>query len=235
MAAGEDKIPRVERIENHESREVRRVNPSSMLLRSSLVGLRANPHSSDEQYGLILKRLAELPLYRHSIFITSVHGGEGTTTTAANLAAALGRRGARVLLVELRLTEPSLLHTLGDPKDVVGLDEALLHSLPLDDCIFRLADGGMHVLAVKNALTEEEAAQQSGGLNDLLVWAEAQFDWVVLDCPPVTSSAWTRWFALNADPSLLVVRAGETPMRALNKVVNALKDHLAGVVLNDSH
>jgi Mrp family chromosome partitioning ATPase len=139
-----------------------------------------------------------------------------------------------VVLIELRLTEPGLLAMLSKPSAVVGLESALLGQADLQDCLFALGEETLQVLAVKTALSDEEAAQLSGALNDLLVWAEDQFDWVVVDCPPVGTPAWTRWFALNADPVLLVTRSGSTRMRDLSKAAGALKDHLVGVILNDS-
>ena len=214
---------------------IRRVDPSALSTRSSLVGLRSAKHPSHSEYEAILTRLVAQQLRRNAVFVSSVLPGDGATTTAANVAGALRRRDVSVLLIELRLTQPGLLSMLGNPSGIVGLEEALRGKVPLEDCVFQLEDDNLQVLAIDSAMTDEEAGLQSGPLNDLLVWAEDQFDWVVLDCPPVTSDAWTRWFALNADPVLLVARAGDTPMRDLRKASGALKDHLAGVVLNDSH
>ena len=213
---------------------IRLVDPSALSVRSSMVGLRAAKHASDTEYEGILASLAARPLRRNAIFVTSVQGGDGTTTTAANLAGALRRREASVVLIELRLTVPGLLRMLGDPSNVVGLEEGLRGSVPLDDCPFKLGEGTLQVMAVKAPMSDDEAAQQSGALNDLLVWAEEQFDWVVLDCPPVSSPDWTRWFMLNADPVVLVTRAGGTRMHDLRKVAASLNDHLAGVILNCS-
>ncbi len=228
MAADEKEIP------PQEKTAIRRVDPTSLSTRNSMVALRTAKHPSDEEYERILTRLGERQLRRNALFVTSVHGGDGTTTTAANLAGALRRRDTSVLLIELRLTEPSLLRMLGHPAEVVGLEEALLGVASFEDCVFQIGESTLQVLAVGSPLSPEEAARQSGALNDLLVWAEDQFDWVVVDCPPVTSSSWTRWFTLNADPVLLVARSGETHMRDLKKVAASLKDHLAGVMLNES-
>ncbi len=229
MAADEKEITQ------QQETAIRRVDPSSLSTRNAMVGLRNAKHPSDDEYERILMRLGESRLRRNALFVTSVHAGDGTTTTAANLASALRRRDTSVVLVDLQLTEPSLLRMLGDPPEVIGLEQALLGKASFDDCVFQIgADSTLQILAVKTALSPEEAAQQSGGLNDLLVWAEDQFDWIVVDCPPATSLSWTRWFTLNADPVLLVARSGGTRMRDLTKVAAALKDHLAGVMLNES-
>lgn len=228
MEAHEKEIPQPEK------HAIRRIDTSSINARTSLVALRLAKHPSDDEYERVLIRLGEQHLRRNTIFVASVLSGDGATTTAANLAGALLRRDTSVVLVELRLTAPSLLKTLGNPAEVVGLEEALLGDASLDECMFQLGEGNLHVLAVRAALSDQDASQQSGGLNDLLVWAEDRFDWIVVDCPPVTSPSWTRWFTLNADPVVLVASSGETRMHDLKKAVSLLDDHLAGVLLNES-
>lgn len=202
---------------------------------SRLIGLRPVPAPAPAiaSYKAVLKNLIQQPLRRNTIFVTSMHAGEGTTTTAANLAGLLSRDSESVLLVELRLTAPRLLHLLGDPTDVHGLESGLRGRVPLSRCIFSAAGSRLCMIAARNAMTEKEALQQSGALNDFLEWAEARFEWVILDCPPVSSPEWTRWFELNADPVVLVVRAGSSRSRGLQRVARHLQDRLAGAILND--
>jgi Mrp family chromosome partitioning ATPase len=201
---------------------------------SRLVDMRAAATPATAPYDGLSKQLLRQPLRRRSLFVTSAQTGDGTTTIAANLAAALSRQAQSVLLVELRLTAPHLLHLLGDPAAVEGFEDGLRGEVPLSDCIFRVASSSLTVIAAKRAMTEQEALAQSGSLNDFLEWAESRFDWLVLDCPSVSSSAWTRWFELNADPVLLVVRAGVTRQGAVKRVARQLKDRLAAAILNDS-
>jgi Mrp family chromosome partitioning ATPase len=202
-------------------------------LAGTLVGVKPEPSIGKEAYDLVLHKITLQPLRRRMLFVTSAAEGEGTTTTAANLAGVLSQRGQAVLLAELRLTKPKLLEIMGRPDHVVGFEEGLLGHVPLHDCTFQIAGDAMHVLAVGKAMGHEEAAQQSGALNEFVVWAEKAFDWVVLDCPPVTAIEWTRWFELNADPAVLVARSKATETRTFKKAARRLGDHLAGALLND--
>ena len=205
-----------------------------MAASSRLVALQAGVNPEAAAYDAMSKALLTQPLRRRSLFLASAQSGDGTTTTATNLAGALVRQEKSVLLAELRLTQPHLLRLLGDPADVHGFEAGLRGEVALSDCAFAPAGVPLTVMAMKEAMTEQEALAQSGPLNDFLGWAEATFDWLVLDCPPVSSSAWTRWFELNADPVLLVVRAGVTRQRAVKRVARQLRDRLAGAILNDS-
>src|SRR5512143_2920572 len=70
-------------------------------------------------------------------FVTLVNqkGGVGKTTTAVSLAAALGRRGQRVLLIDLD-PQANATSALGiDGSDRDGIYHALLDDTPLADCI----------------------------------------------------------------------------------------------------
>jgi Mrp family chromosome partitioning ATPase len=201
---------------------------------SVLVGLQPSIVPATNAYAVLLQNLMEQTLRRQTLFLTSANAGEGTTTTAANLAGVLSRQSPSVLLVDLRLTAPRLMHLLGDPADVPGFEDGLRGVVPLNSCVFTLAGGSLNVIAAKTAMTAEEAVQQSGPLNDFLEWAEERFEWVILDCPPLSSPEWTRWFELNADPVLLVVRAGVTRRRGLRKAARQLKDRLAAAILNDN-
>lgn len=211
-----------------------RVRVSVSKLAKTLVGLRPEPSIGKESYDQVLNRITLQPLRRRMLFLTSSFEGEGTTTTAANLAGVLSQRGQSVLLAELRLTKPKLMELMGRPDHITGFEEGLLGHVPLQDCTFQISGDSMHIMALGKELSQEEASQQSGALNEFVVWAEKAFDWVVLDCPPVTAVEWTRWFALNADPAILVARSNQTDTRTLNKVSRQLGDHLAGVLLNDN-
>ena len=199
----------------------------------TLVALRAQPGRALESYEQLLERLMQQALRRRMLFVTSPTDGDGTTTTAVNLAGVLSRRGASVLLAELRLTQPGLLRLMGNPPEVPGLEEGLRGEIQLPDCAFQVTGSPLQIMAVKSALSDAQAARQSGPLNEFIVWAETAFEWVVFDCPSVSSPAWTRWFDLNADPALLVVRSNVTQASDLKRATRQLKDHLACAILND--
>jgi Mrp family chromosome partitioning ATPase len=171
---------------------------------------------------------------RTSLFFTSTHAEEGATEAAVNLAITLSRRAESTLLVQLQLAAPTLWSMLGHPAAKAGLEEALRGRSSFEDCLHEVAGQPLSIVLLKTPMTEDEAAHSSGGLNDFLEWAEERFAWIIVDCPPVLATTWTRWFELNADPVVLVARGGITRKTELRKAVARLGDQLAGTLLYDT-
>jgi Mrp family chromosome partitioning ATPase len=170
---------------------------------------------------------------RSSLFLTSTQAQEGSTETAVHLATMLSRRAESALLVDLHLTEPSLWPLLGKPVVNLGFEEALRGHASFDDCVCTTTGEKLEVLLVKQAMSTEEAAHCSGALNDFLEWAEERFTWMIVDCPAVLAPAWTRWFALNADPVVLIACREKTKKHELHTVAKILGDRLAGTILRE--
>jgi Mrp family chromosome partitioning ATPase len=74
-------------------------------------------------------------------------------------------------------------------------------------------------------------------MRGILDQATREFDLVVLDSPPLLGCAETLELAAAADVTLLAVRSGQTPMKAVGATVETLRRvnvPIAGIVLNKS-
>jgi Mrp family chromosome partitioning ATPase len=167
------------------------------------------------------------------IFVTSPTAGDGKTCTAFNLAWALNARGASVLLIELNFTRPRFSRALGGLQIRFGVDCAIRRLAHPTDSVFSMGNELLGVSAVKNAMRTDELKQHLPHLATYLNWGGDNFDWLVLDCPPVLSSGWNKWFRQYARPALLVVRERHTPEVQVRKATSRLGAGLKGVLLND--
>jgi capsular exopolysaccharide synthesis family protein len=165
--------------------------------------------------------------------VTSAVDGDGKTTIALGLAAALAREpGRRVLLIEADVRRPSISEALGLPS-AAGLAEWLNGAF--EQAPVRLVEtGGFHLLVAGQAVLERPEDIASPLMDGLLRSARDAFDVVLLDAPPILSVADTVLLQDLVDGLLLVARSRATPRGALADAIGSLHaDKLLGVVLND--
>jgi len=177
----------------------------------------------------------ERPL--RSIGIVSAVAGEGKSTTALGLAAALAGKSERVLLVDADLRRPAVDHELGLPARA-GLSDWLrlgLEQVPLR----RVVPPGFTLLSAGKALETQAdrvfaAPQEMDRLRALMVGAKAVYDYVVVDCPPLLPVADSILLQEHLDGILVVIRERYAPAESIAQALDRLDEaRLVGIVLND--
>lgn len=169
-----------------------------------------------------------------SILITSPLPGDGKSTTALNLATALTEdKTRRVLLIDADLHRGSLYEQLGIPA-YAGLSECLQDGqdpIPLTRFIEPL---GWYLLSSGNSQPNNPTELlHAPELSRLFERLALEFDWIVVDCPPVLSLSDAIALKNHVDGILLVARAGCTPAKAIEDAISMVgKRQVLGVVLN---
>jgi capsular exopolysaccharide synthesis family protein len=186
-----------------------------------------------EQYRRLAAALHDVQVERgvRTVMITSTVPGEGKTLTVANLGLTLSESYARrVLLIDADLRWPSL-HDVFGTSNAVGLSDVLAGhagSLPFESIspflsVLPSGSPGPNPLA---GLTSERMAS-------LLEECAAQFDWVLLDTPPVGLLPDAQLLARLTRAVVFVIGAGATPAALVERAVAELgPDCVIGTVLN---
>jgi capsular exopolysaccharide synthesis family protein len=172
------------------------------------------------------------------IAVTSPGVGDGKTTTAVNLAGTLSQDPqARVLLVDADLRRPSAAPLLGfnDRGDGPGLAGAILDlGRSLASVVRPRPPFNLSVLPAGRSHDLPFELLRSPRVGDLLAEARQQFDYVVVDTPPLLLLPDCRALSQRVDGFLLVVAAHKTSRRALAASLTALEEEKTiGIVFNN--
>jgi capsular exopolysaccharide synthesis family protein len=167
-----------------------------------------------------------------TVAITSAVPREGKTLTAANLALTLSESfSRRVLLMDADLRRPALHAVLGVTNGS-GLSDALRGVRSRDHRPTQITSR-LSFLGAGPAERNPLSALSSDRMRELLHEYEAQFDWIVIDTPPVGVLPDAQVVARLAGGVLFVIAAGTTPYHVIERAISEVgRDCIVGTVLN---
>jgi succinoglycan biosynthesis transport protein ExoP len=192
-----------------------------------------------EQYQILGTRLRRRmkPDSALVVMVTSSAGGEGKTLTSVNLATSLASSGAKVLLIDADLRRPRVHKYLGlKPNDGQGLSVLMNHpEADLADNVAKYAAriGTLSILPSQNPVPDPLNLLRSSKLPPLIERLRTQFQFIIIDSPPVLPLADGMVLGNLADRIVMVVRAHQTTEAVLRRSLDSLDTaKLAGLILN---
>lgn len=169
--------------------------------------------------------------------VTSANRGEGRTTVVIDLAAALTGSGHRVVVVDGDLTHPALAKRLGltgEQQSAArrrGLSTVLAGHHDVSKAL--IADAGGHQFGLVPAGPVPKASNRlwpAGDAGEALAALRDQFDYVLIDTPPLSLGTEGAFVAGSGDGALVVVRLGQTRLPALRRAIATLRATHAEIV-----
>ena len=164
--------------------------------------------------------------------VVSSTAGEGKSTVALGLAAALAQDSDRkVLLLEGDLRKPALTKYLELPKSLGLADWLEGHGSPAVHC---LPYPPLRVITAGEPRTSRPELLGGARMAEFLDLARSTYDIVVVDCAPLLPVADSVILQDLLDGFLFVVRSRRSPRETILKAVSHLKPgSVRGVVFND--
>ena len=169
------------------------------------------------------------------ILVTSATASEGKTVNCLNLAAALAESGSRVLLIDVDLRHPSC-HRAFAIENSTGLSNCLAGQTGLEGIVHALEKPRLWF--VPAGATPPNPAELVGStrMQEVLDLVREEFDFVILDSPPVTPVSDAIVLARASDGVVLVVKGQDTPKELVRRARDQLVltgAHLLGAVMNN--
>jgi len=203
------------------------------------VQVHASPESVEsEAFRTLRTTLAFSGRDLERIAVTSTEPSDGKTTVLANLAVSHAHAGKRTLVIDGDLRRPGLTK-LFEMRSSSGLSEILRSEEPVDEmCSERIQSSGIPRLDVLpcGPKPSNPAELLSGPrLADVLAWAEANYDQVLIDCPPILAASDAAIVGRLTEGLILVVQPEKNHRRLVLRAVHGLAAmgvSLIGVVAN---
>ena len=169
-----------------------------------------------------------------TILVTSSVANEGKSTIAANIAATLAETGSRVLLVDTDLRRPSVATLLGI-EGAAGLTTVLLGRASVADVVQEWGSSGLQVLAAGPVPPNPSELLGSAAMRRLMQALRRDYEYVVLDAPPLLPVADAAILSHVVDGTVVVANVQRARRRELRESLQNLESVHArtlGLVLN---
>jgi succinoglycan biosynthesis transport protein ExoP len=183
---------------------------------------------------------------KNCLAVSSCFSGEGKTTTTLNLGLTIAKAGFSVVIVEADMRRPGLFKYLKHSNLEVTPAEVGLSSLleteqfstvrrKVSKSIAKLPDSTLEILFA--GAIPDNPAELLGGETfvELIEYLKEQYDYVIVDTPPVLAVADASIVGRVTQEILIVLHAGETSKRnfeATREAMLGVGVSLTGVMLN---
>jgi capsular exopolysaccharide synthesis family protein len=197
--------------------------------------IQTNPESIEAFRSLRTSILLSASPVPKLILVTSALPGEGKTTTVVNLGATLTSLGSTVVIVDCDMRRPSCHRSLG-VQNSPGFVQCLTGHVALNEAILPVPGVANLSVIPCGPIPPNPAEILSSPLaGELLKKLRSEFDYVLVDSPPLLSVADSRILATLTDAAVLVARAFETPydiVRRARALLYSADARILGVALN---
>ena len=172
----------------------------------------------------------------NSFLVTSSNPSEGKTSYAFNLALSL-EKSYKVLFLEADIRRPSVLNSFYKfDKEIFGLGEIISGTAELNSTIFKVPGTNLNIItsgAKRFDMSDVVSKEQLKKFFDIL---KLEYDYLIIDSPPVQPVSDTLILAQSVDYNLFIVRSDYSRLLSFMSSVKKIQNvgaKIDGIVIND--
>lgn len=168
------------------------------------------------------------------ILITSSVQSEGKTTVASNLARICAIAKVPTLLLDADFRKPMVHEAFGINRKP-GITDLLLEDIPDSIPIQPIEDCDLSVLPAGKSIKHTTEILGSPAFDNLLEKLKTRFKLIIIDSPPAGIVSDAGVLARKVDAIYVVVRAGHTNSRLVEKTIRNIRDlggNVKGIIMS---
>jgi capsular exopolysaccharide synthesis family protein len=169
------------------------------------------------------------------LLVTSGMAGDGTSSVAVNLAQTFIAENKKVLLIDANFRRPNLQNVFPGPAaQRVGLSSVLMALSSYDTAIRSNVVEGLDIISSGPLPSNPVELLDSPRMAQLIETQRANYDYVIIDSPPVLLVSDPKVLTRHADATLMVFNAGATKRGMAQRAIlemREVKAHIIGCVL----
>ena len=169
------------------------------------------------------------------ILVTSSFPQEGKSVISSNLSNVIAQTKARVLIIDCDLRRSSLHEKFGYGK-TPGLSEILTGDITFAKAIHDTGIDGLDLISAGTNPPNPSELLGSEAMRQLITTQRKNYDYIVIDAPPVMAVSDAPVLTSVCDLVVLVVEAGRVPIKIaqrMREMLSTIKAPVAGIVFND--
>jgi capsular exopolysaccharide synthesis family protein len=169
------------------------------------------------------------------IAVTSCESHEGKTTVCAELSRAIAESGKKVLLIDADMRKSVMIARYSEEKGVVGLSQYLSGMVNKEDVIYTAEGEGFDIIFAGKFPPNPVELLGSTRFKKLIEESKADYDYVIIDAPPLGMVIDGAVIASNCDSAIIVVSIDMVRYSYVLNVKSQLEKsgcHILGVILN---
>ena len=170
-----------------------------------------------------------------TIMITSSMPDEGKSDISMALAKSLTQIGKKVLLIDADIRKSILVARYQLEQEVLGLSQYLSGQKNLDEVLYNTTTENFDIIFSGPYSPNPAELLEEGLFEKMLEAAKADYDYVIIDTPPMANLIDGAIVARHCDGAVIVIESGAISYRLEQKVKSQIEKsgcRILGVVLN---